>query len=511
MDSVALASRLLARLAAADRHLMVLCLSSGPHWGRLVAQLPDRSVAVSSREAAAALAWTTSLAALGDHVFIILRERDLSKHAALIQDKVAAPFHRVTLVVETAPDPSSDCARVARLVAPDESRRFTPADGGDFQRALQRSLETAAPTVIFLPGGRTWTCRADWSEPVPAPATAAARARRSVAVGLLRAERAGDVEHPVCAASIAREYRQIQQRRFSPYIEAWIESYRHVGHRDLYLWRWTAHAIDRITLSCVDPAWRAHVGETKFLAAMFNVLLDDVADRQHQPGLLGELMKLTRDGRPDRENIADDCGCAELTCRIWDELWRRIGAYPRCDEFTELLRYDLRQLCNTIEYSLLVHRKPALINPVEHDLYSPHGMMVACASTLDLMCSPSFSTDELGLLREAAWHAGCMARIGNLLTTWEREIADNDFSSGVFATAIGRGWIRPQDLSAANGARLGDAIQGHRLEQDFVERWSAHRACLCRLQGGFMTIDVAAYVDGLDALFRSEVASRGRK
>jgi hypothetical protein len=277
------------------------------------------------------------------------------------------------------------------------------------------------------------------------------------------------------------------------------------------LWRWTAHAVDLITLSCVDPAWRTHVGETKFLTAMFNVLLDDVADHDRQPQVVLELLKRTRDGQRPQDGGLDKSSATGLACQIWDELWRRARTCPRAPEFTELLQYDLRQLCNTIEYSLLIHQNRALINPVEHDLYSSHGMTVACASTLDLMCSPAFRVEELGLLREAVWHAGCMARIGNLVTTWEREIADNDFSSGVFALAVGRGWLSPADLAADQRTRIEQAIRGHDLEREFTQRWTAHRACLSRLQGRIGSVNVSAYLQGLERLFHSELASRGRK
>jgi hypothetical protein len=403
---------------------------------------------------------------------------------------------------------------VARAI-PRPARRVSVAGSAALHAALEKLIDRSSPSAILLETGPGW----DATRPAP-PAVgsvAGAALRSARLLGPLEARRNGVVAGRNSAdyggpdGDLDQERAQIAGRTLSPGMEAWLDRYRRVGHRDVYLWRWTAHAVDLITLSCVAPAWREHVAETKFLAAMFNVLLDDVADRERQPEVLAELLRRTRDGQPDRPGPAGDSWSLTLACQVWDELWRRSREYPRCGEFVDLLTYDLRQLCNTVEYSLLIHHNPALINPVEHDLYSSHGMMVACAATLDLMCSPAFRAEEMGLLREAVWHAGCMARIGNLLTTWEREIADQDYSSGIFAMAVGRGWLSAGDLAARNASRIAEAVRRPELEREFRDRWRAHRTCLSRLEGRLGSVDVAAYRAGLDRLFRSELASRGRK
>src|SRR4029078_686428 len=99
----------------------------------------------------------------------------------------------------------------------------------------------------------------------------------------------------------------------------------------------------------------------------------------------------------------------------------------------ELLCYDLEQLLNTVRYSELVNQNLCLLNLVEHDLYSPHGLIITAFATIDLMCMPDFRFEELGRLRQMLWHADWMARIGNLVTTWQREMSDGDLTSGVFA------------------------------------------------------------------------------
>lgn len=500
-----------------NRGVFVIVLSDDPHWREFTERVPQQSVYVPAPEALEALGWAAALGDLDGHVLLVMGEDAVRQYETVLRDKVCAPFRRVTLVVDSASADAEESSGAAGRVLPRSASRLAVHDLASLAAALEEHVNRSGPSAIVLAAGEGWA-----GEAVRPPAADVTRAAASPAPPPRTAAPAGEQPRETrdpadcpasadCDGELELERAQIAGRRFTSVVAEWLDRYQRVGHRDVYLWRWTAHAVDLITLSCVAPGWRRHVGETKFLAAMFNVLLDDLADRERQPEVLLELLRRTRDGQPDRHRFAGESWSLTLACQVWDELWRRARQYPRYDEFADLLTYDLRQLCNTVEYSLLIHHNPALINPVEHDLYSSHGMMVACAATLDLMCSPAFRAAEMGLLREAVWHAGCMARIGNLLTTWEREIADHDFSSGIFALAVGRGWLSPGDLAERNARRISAAVRRPELEREFRDRWRAHRACLSRLEGRLDSVDISAYREGLDRLFRSELASRGKK
>ena len=303
--------------------------------------------------------------------------------------------------------------------------------------------------------------------------------------------------------------RYIREFRFNPLRRKWIDRYRSVGKRDVYLWRWTSCAVEWLTLSCVAPEWRSDVCDTKFLAAMLNVLLDDVVDEQHDPSALTDILNLMAGDVAPVENHLGRYG--ELILDIWSEINSRTRRYPRESEFQRLLAYDFRQLCNQVDYSGLLLNQPHLINQTEHDLYSPHGMMVAYTATIDLTCSPGFQSQELGTLREAVWHANSMARIGNLVTTWQREIVQNDFSSGVFARAVSLGWLVPDDLAPSNESAIVDAIRQSGVEQEFSRRWEQHRDELISLADRISSVSIHSLVQGLERLLISEFASRGHK
>ncbi|HVW35985.1 MAG TPA: transketolase C-terminal domain-containing protein [Pirellulales bacterium] len=308
------------------------------------------------------------------------------------------------------------------------------------------------------------------------------------------------------------ERRQILAREFSPTVAAWIRDYAEVGERSLYLWRWCLHGVGLTTLPCVSEELREHACDTKFLSGMLNVLLDDVSDRKRNGDLLDELLKVTGGCAGDFRRFSPaDRQYAELTSRLWNEFWERVRGYPHYAAYKDLLQYDLTQLFNTVRYSHLINDNLFLLNLIEHDNYSPQGMGVMSFSTVDLMCSDRFPRHELAALREAVWHAQWMARIGNLITTWQREIGDGDYSSGVFARAVGRRDLTIEQLRSGKPDEIEAGVRRGEHETHFVRRWNYHRERLRSMRPCIQTFDLNLVVEGLERLLLTELGSRGRK
>ena len=175
------------------------------------------------------------------------------------------------------------------------------------------------------------------------------------------------------------------------------------------------------------------------------------------------------------------------------------------------MRYDYLQLFNTMRYSHLLNRNPALLNLVEHDLYLPHNMHMMVSSTLDLMCSPCFDVFEVGIVREAVWHGQCMGRIGNLTTTWERELGEGDYTSGVYARALAQGDVTLAQLRAGDQEQIRKAIRDGQHEAYFLERWQEHRKSILARRPRLRSFDLGELVTGLQRLICLHLGSRGYK
>lgn len=312
---------------------------------------------------------------------------------------------------------------------------------------------------------------------------------------------------------IEREVATVHNLTLSPALQQWVDTYETVGHRDVYLWKWCRRGVEVTTLPCVPEEERDHLADTKVLGVMLDVLIDDVADEGGEDRFLDFLLEIPGGRKPETASFltAEQRRYAELTRRVWEEIQSRVEQGPRYEEFCNLLRFDYGQLFNAMRYAHLLNSDPALLNLTEHDLYLPHNMHMMVSSTMDLMFSPGFDHQELGVLREAVSRAQYMGRIGNLVTTWEREVAQRDFTSGVFAAAISAGALTPNDLHERNPARLEEAIQASGAEEFFLRRWHCCRQELLLLQPSLNTVDVGQLAAGLQQLLCLHLGSRGRK
>ena len=304
--------------------------------------------------------------------------------------------------------------------------------------------------------------------------------------------------------------------------------YEKVGHRDGFLWRWVQRGLELTALPSVDAAWRGPNLVAKMLGVMLDVLLDDVADNcNYKDGdFLRALIAI-----PFHPSLGVTTGAADgpqelaapttldqeksayfdFTVDVWREIHRLARTFPRYGEFQDVFDFDYRQLMNTMRYADLVNRIPEILNITEHDLYQPHNMHMMISGTLDLMCSAEVDRQELGAIRRALWRGQVMGRIGNMVSTWEREIKERDFTSGVFSAVIERGAISPCDLPQMSGEDLRELIQRSGVIDHFLRRWEGLRDEVYDIASGVRSVDLSQVAAGLEQLIRNHLGSIGLK
>jgi len=311
--------------------------------------------------------------------------------------------------------------------------------------------------------------------------------------------------------SLKLERDAVRSAELSPSVETWFDIYSEVGRRPRFLWQWCVHGAELTTIPAVLPVWRSHLCDTKVLSIMLCVLLDDVADEEGNEPLLDILMQIIAgEPLPSMQGFSSrDRRCAEVTFELVQIYESRVSLYSLYEVYKRLLQFDLLQYFNTMRYSCLLNENLSLLNVTEHELYLPHAMHMMSFSTLDLMCTPDFQVHELGRFRELIWHTQCMGRVGNLLSTWRREIAQTDFTSGVFARAVVNGDLEVSDLYPGNASVIEDAIVDGGHETYFLSKWYEHREHLKAKVDEVHSIDLKDFVESQERFFRMHLACRG--
>jgi DNA-binding response OmpR family regulator len=288
--------------------------------------------------------------------------------------------------------------------------------------------------------------------------------------------------------------------------------------RPPFMWKWVHRLAPQNTLSCVDQEFTETVPVDKTIAILFITLLDDILEEHDDRATFNELAKIPDEQQqPDLSLDGVDTEYVAFAERVWETLLDRIGQAPKHDIYADLFRYDVKQAINAIEYSNLAIQRPDLATMNDLERYESHNMVLFAYADIDLMYSSANVRNELSTLREAIWTAQLMARIGNWVSTWERELREGDYSSGPVVYALEEGIIPRSKLVQADedDEELMDEfvrdIKEHGIEKEFLVQWEQHYYSLWDYDNELSAIDFEPFIHGTREVLRYHLASTGLK
>ena len=299
-------------------------------------------------------------------------------------------------------------------------------------------------------------------------------------------------------------------------LKALIDDYQRLQNaRPPFMWKWVHRLAPQNTLPAVEEQYVDVVPVDKTITILFITLLDDLLEKTGDRATFDELAKIPRERQSADETATGvDTEYVAFASRVWEQIRERIQRGPNYDTYEELFRYDVEQAINSIEYSDIAIRRPDLSTMDDLKRYESHNMVMFAYADIDLMHSSAEVHEELGPLREAIWTAQLMARIGNWVSTWEREIKEGDYSSGPVVYALDRGIIdRDELVDQADGVdgEIVDRIKNHGVEKEFLTRWEQHYHELRDYNRQLSTIDLEPFIEGTEEVLRYHLASTGLK
>lgn len=273
---------------------------------------------------------------------------------------------------------------------------------------------------------------------------------------------------------IKKEIEAIQKIELPPELQKWVREYEKAGgERDEFIWKWIYKG-DRIVTRSFNSSKKYHYSiiETVFLFHMFTNLVDDISEKKEFKNLLYELLKI-----PFNQNFvrfdqldAKKKRYTAFTIKVWHRIEKNFRECQYYRKMKYLLEYDVHQLLNTTKYSFLSYNNPYLINKTEYWMYLPQNMQLMIAFDLYLMCR-RFNFREIGKIRETILRSQRMLRIGNDIGTWEREIKNNDFASGICVYSLDSEIFSIDDFKKIRKLKIIKKIKNSGIEQEILKEW----------------------------------------
>lgn len=291
-----------------------------------------------------------------------------------------------------------------------------------------------------------------------------------------------------------------------------------VGHREPFLWKWFHFLNPYFRLSTVREEYERKVQNDKTLLTFYVTLLDDLVDERNDRVTFQEVAKVPFDHcevHDGRTGVDEEC--LALARRIWDELEGSLRTAPQFGRFRDLFAFDLQQTHNSIRYAYIVNNYPYVANLTEAYAYGSHNMSLLAFADIDLMHSLQFNREEFTVLRAILWTAQRMARVGNWVSTWRRELSEGDFTSGVLVAAYEGGVISDENLRQLWANPTADAVESaaERIEhagvkESLLGQWRQYYDAIERAPK-LDSVDVDGLLAGMETVMQFHLDSEGLK
>ena len=313
---------------------------------------------------------------------------------------------------------------------------------------------------------------------------------------------------------VEREIEAVQKIELPPDLQKWVENFNKVGDRPDFIWKWL-YKVNKIWVySHIQEKYSSLLIRVKTLYDMFIVLLDDVAETKGKEDLLNELLKV-----PFKQEFIKisylnqkDGQYLKFTQKLWNKIINTCKQFPHYKEIKDFFNYDTIQFLNAVNYAYLVFKYPYFVNTRECWLYIPHSMQILIDFDLDLMCCSKYINEDLGRARRTVLCLQEMGRIGNWLTTWEREMKEGDFTSIVIPYALEHKIVNLKELQGRNKNKVIEKIKKSGIEDFFLnQEWESRFKMLDKLSRESKLVDNKEILKRAKYLIFMHLLSRGRK
>lgn len=309
----------------------------------------------------------------------------------------------------------------------------------------------------------------------------------------------------------------VKQTQLPPAVNDFSERYinEDIGDRNVFIWKWLYNVFKYYELDVVPDDISEETRTIKTLLAMYITIIDDVAEENHDRATFEQIRTIPTSVTTQSSPSTVVSPTVSIESDIWETMMKKLSQTPMYDEFEHLFIYDIHQAMNSAYYSMItnetIHNNNLnVMTQTGLSNYDSHNMCFFSLLDVDLMIATELDTADIALVREVHWDAQQMARIGNWVSTWKREIHEEDFSSGVVARALHKNITSIEQLRNDPIAAI-DVIEDSTIESDFIERWKYLKTRIQSVDDTANSVDLRHLADRMETIMSFHLASEGYK
>jgi hypothetical protein len=230
-------------------------------------------------------------------------------------------------------------------------------------------------------------------------------------------------------------------------------------HRTFYLWQMSQACYQIISLNLPDADF-LQSNSLKCQFAFINILFDDICDLGRDKAVFDKcVLALKGEINQDHPDLY------KLIANTWSSLQHAIEQAPNWGGLKPILEEAYKKWISGFEYCLTIQESSYFEQKWDDHLeIISHTGTLYVNGLIDLLFVPNLSAHQISPAAELFLRTQKMIQLMNFLTTWPRELAQKDFTSGVFIVALENGWITWNDLNNNHPEKIEQQIQKSPVE-----------------------------------------------
>jgi hypothetical protein len=279
------------------------------------------------------------------------------------------------------------------------------------------------------------------------------------------------------------------------------------AHRTRYVWKWIQTAFQIASLN-IPNEHLASAQSLKFRLGFLAVLLDDICDVGKSEQDLQKGLGILMGAIPSK----NDDSLYHLIYDLWISISRDIEVAPNYDFFQDEVTLANKKLRDSFSYGLFLPKRLLAGEKVWHFYLEiiPHSICVYLAGLIDLLHVLQYRSIDLEIARHLFENTQKMAQIGNWLSTYERELKQNDISSGIVVWGLEQKWLEHTQFQYPISLEIvRSAIRDSPVEKSLLEMWKTIQGESFVLQQRCDEHTFEGYVESFSKILLMQIGSFG--